>query len=101
MEKIIGRIRGDVTIAKDTHQSGIIDGAVMVTEKAVFELHGMVTGEVTIEEGATVYLRGTVNGDVVNNGGRLEVIGIANARVIRNGGETIIDPDATVRDGLV
>ena len=53
------------------------------------DVSGMVTGDVTVERGGYAVIRGQVNGVVVNNGGRVEVHGMAN-RVQANGGETTI-----------
>lgn len=61
-------------------------------------LHGTIAGNLTIETGARAIIHGTVAGRIYNEGGRVEIFGIADA--VGNGSRdaiTIIDPAANVR----
>lgn len=95
------RIEGDTILNEDTQLHGMIVGSTTVSENTVLHLHGMIIGNLLLEQSSTVYLHGMVNGDVINRGGRLEVFGIVNGKVIRENGETLVDPKAIVLDGVL
>lgn len=73
-----------------------IDGPFAIEEDIA--LYGMVAGDVTLHRGIRFILHGTIAGRIYNEGGRVEIFGIADA--VANGSRdaiTIIDPAAHVR----
>ena len=100
MKVITDKIISDTIISEDTQLHGMIIGRITVVEGVIFHLHGMVIGDLMLREKATVYLHGMVNGNVINKGGYLEVFGCINGRLVRESGETIVDTQAIVREGL-
>lgn len=98
--RIQGKTEADVIISEDSEITGMIIGIVTVAEGIKLIQRGMVIGDLVLKKASTVYMYGMVNGDLYNDGGYLEVFGMVNGRVIRRGGQTLIDPDAKVRDGI-
>jgi hypothetical protein len=75
----------------------MVVGNVTVTPGVTLELSGTVIGGVNLEPSSRAFLRGTVNGDVTNQGGGLEVWGSVKGRIYRNGGTTVVHPNAIVK----
>jgi len=100
MKIIKGKIEGVTFLKEDTILHGMIVGSTTISENILLQLHGMVIGNLILKDNSTVYLYGMVIGDVINKGGHLEVFGIINVKVIRESGNTVIDPKAIVRDGI-
>lgn len=96
MRTISNVIKGDLEVSADTHLLGIVAGSVVVHGGANFLLDGIVSGDVTLASGSSATLRGTVGGSVLNNGGRLEILGIVTGSVQRKDGQTRIDAKAVV-----
>jgi autotransporter passenger strand-loop-strand repeat protein len=64
----------------------VIPGA-RVKSGGSLDVSGMVSGDVTVERGGYAVIRGSVSGTVINNGGTVEIRGMAN-RLQANSGET-------------
>jgi autotransporter passenger strand-loop-strand repeat protein len=77
---------------------GVIDGDATVAEGTHLCLNGMITGNLTVEAGATCELRGTVIGSVINNGGDLQVFGLIQGSLVRQGGRTTVDSRANIKE---
>jgi hypothetical protein len=93
-----GKIEGPFAIEEDTALYGTIAGDATLHRGIRFILHGTIAGNLTIETGARAIIHGTVAGRIYNEGGRVEIFGIADA--VANGSRdaiTIIDPAAHVR----
>jgi len=98
MRAIHDKIEGRFAIKEDIALYGMIAGDATVHRGIRFILHGTIAGNLTIERGARAIIHGTVAGRIHNEGGRVEIFGIADAVV--NGSRdaiTIIDPAAHVR----
>ena len=77
---------------------GVIDGDATVAEGTHLCLNGMITGNLTVEAGATCDLRGTVIGSVINTGGDLQVFGLIQGSLVRQGGHTNVDSRASIKE---
>jgi hypothetical protein len=100
MKTIRSKIEGNTILNEDTELHGMIVGTTTVCEGTVLALHGMVVGDLVLRPDSTVHLHGMVCGDVRNEGGRLDVFGMVQGRVIRADGLTIIHPKAVVLGGM-
>lgn len=100
MKLIRGKLEGDTVLTEDTELHGMIVGTTTVDGGSTLRLHGTVTGNLILEENSSVEMHGMVNGDVYNKGGHLAVFGTVNGRVVREGGQTSIDAQAVIRDGV-
>ena len=96
MRVIENKIEGETIIAEDTELRGMIVGSTVVENGITLQLHGMIVGNLILEKSSLVYLYGAISGDITNKGGYLEIHGFVNGKVIREGGETIIDPKAVI-----
>jgi hypothetical protein len=96
MNRIPGKVEGDVTITEDTQLNGMIVGNATVSRNVTLIAHGLITGNLILSEAAISYVYGTVDGNIINNGGHLEVFGYVKGKVVRQSGETIIDPNAKI-----
>jgi hypothetical protein len=101
MKEIRGKIEGDLVLVEDTNLYGMVVGSVTVPKNIMLRLYGMLAGDLTLEKPSTVYVYGMVNGNIINNGAHLEVFGMVNGGIYRNDGETLVDPNAVVRDGII
>lgn len=90
-------IDGPYVIEEDIALYGTINGGATVQSGRRFILHGTIVGDLKVERGARAILHGTVAGRVYNDGGRVELFGMANA-VANSSGDaiTVIDPAAHV-----
>lgn len=77
---------------------GVIEGDVSVAPGTSLCLNGMITGNLTVEPDATCELRGTVVGSVINAGGELQVYGLIQGSLVRQGGRTVVDSRASIKE---
>jgi cytoskeletal protein CcmA (bactofilin family) len=77
---------------------GVIEGDVTVEPGTRLCLNGMITGNLTIEPDANCELRGTVVGSVINAGGELQVYGRIQGSLVRQGGRTVVDSRANIKE---
>jgi autotransporter passenger strand-loop-strand repeat protein len=77
---------------------GVIDGDATVAQGTHLCLNGMITGNLTIEADASCELRGTVIGSVINSGGELQVFGLIQGSLVRQGGRTVVDSRASIKE---
>lgn len=101
MITISHKITGETTIDQDTQLTGMIVGKTIVSGSVSMIINGMINGDLILESGSYAYVHGIVNGDIVNNGGNLEIFGTVNGKVIRKDGQTTVDTNAIVRDGVL
>ncbi len=98
MKAVHEKIEGPFAIEEDIALYGMIAGDATLRRGVRFILHGTIAGNLTIERGARAIVHGTVAGRIYNDGGRVELFGVADA--VTNGAQdaiTIIDPAAHVR----
>lgn len=95
MLEIRDKFEGNICIKEDTALHGMIKGNVMISDNAIFIIHGMVVGNLIIEN-AKVFIHGMAKGNVTNRSGLLEVYGMIKGKIHKEGGETIIHPKAKV-----
>lgn len=88
MRTVLDKIEGDTVINEDTELLGTIVGCTRVCENIQLDLYGAIIGDLVMEQNSRVYLYGVVSGNVMNNGGHLEIPGMANREVIGDNGET-------------
>lgn len=101
MKVIRSKVEGNTILSEDTQLHGMIVGSTTVSENILLQMHGMIIGNLILKVDSEVYLHGMVNGDVINKGGYLKVFGIVNGKLIRESGDTVVDPKAIVRDGII
>src|SRR3546814_4393359 len=97
MRAVHDKIEGPFAIEENIALYGMVAGDATLHRGIRFILHGTITGNLTIETGARAIIHGTVAGRIYNEGGRVEIFGIADA--VANGSRdaiTIIDPAAHV-----
>ena len=109
MKAVHEKIEGPFAIEEDMALYGMVAGDATLHRGIRFILHGTIAGNLTIETGtiagnltietgARAIIHGTVAGRIYNEGGRVEIFGVADA--VANGSRdaiTIIDPAAHVR----
>jgi cytoskeletal protein CcmA (bactofilin family) len=97
VKAVHNNIDGPYVIEEDIALYGTITGDATLAGGRRFILRGTIVGDFTVERGAHAILHGTVAGRVYNDGGRVELFGMANA-VANSSGDaiTIIDPAAHV-----
>ncbi|MCZ4344134.1 hypothetical protein O4H52_21215 [Sphingomonadaceae bacterium G21617-S1] len=98
MRAVHENIEGPCEIDEDLAVYGLVTAGATLRSGVRLILHGTIAGNLTIETGARAIIHGTVAGRIHNEGGRVEIFGIADAVV--NGSRdaiTIIDPAAHVR----
>ncbi|EJU14597.1 hypothetical protein LH128_02889 [Sphingomonas sp. LH128] len=98
MKAIHDSIEGPFAIEEDIALYGTIAGDATLVSGIRFILHGTIAGTLTVERGSRAIIHGTVAGRIVNDGGRVELFGMADA--IANSSRdaiTVIDPRAHVR----
>ncbi|RSU54839.1 hypothetical protein [Sphingobium yanoikuyae] len=97
MKAVHDTIDGPFAIEEDIALYGTITGGATLRSGRRFILHGTITGDLKLERGGRAILHGTVVGRIYNDGGRVELFGIADA-VANSSGDavTIIDPAAHV-----
>lgn len=90
-------IAGPFTIEEDIALYGTITGGATLCEDKRLILHGTIAGDLTVEKGARAIVHGTVAGRILNDGGRVELLGIAHA-VSNSSADaiTVVDPSAHV-----
>lgn len=98
MRAVHDKIEGPFAIEEDLAIYGLVTGGATLRSGVKLILHGTIAGDLTIEPGARAILHGTVAGRVYNDGGRVELFGIADAVADRApDAVTVIDPVAHVR----
>jgi len=97
LKEELGIIEGDVEIKEEFRLRGIISGSTQVLRGGILHLHGICTGEVRVDPGGIIYLHG-ITKNVLNNGGRVEVFGMITGTLTTLSGNTLIDPDAVIRN---
>ncbi len=80
--------KGHLTVTSVVHESGIIEGAT-IRNGGVLNLSGMSTGDIIVSRGGELNVSGIVNGTIMNNGGSVEVEGIAQRILTKSGRVTI------------
>jgi hypothetical protein len=97
MKAVHDNINGPYAIDEDIALYGTITGSATLGSGKRFILHGTIAGDLRIEKGARAILHGTVAGRIYNEGGHVELFGIADA-VVNSSRDavTIIDPAAHV-----
>lgn len=98
MRAVHENIEGPFAIEEDIALYGTIAGDATLREGRRFILHGTIMGSLTIEPKARAIVHGTVAGRIINEGGRVELFGMADA--VANSADdavTVIDPKAQVR----
>ena len=100
MRAVHETIEGPCTIAEDIALYGTVQGDATLRPGARFILHGTIMGNLIIEPGARAIIHGSVAGRITNNGGRVELFGIADGVAnTTQDAVTVIDPKAYVRGG--
>lgn len=98
MRAVHAKIEGPFAIEDDQAIYGLVTGGATLCSGVKLVLHGTIAGDLIIEPGGRAIIHGTVAGRIYNDGGRVEVFGIADAVSNRSGAAvTIIDPVAHVR----
>lgn len=97
MKAVHDAIDGPFVIEEDIALYGTITGSATLHSGRRFILRGTIAGDLRVERGARAILHGTVAGRIYNDGGRVELYGIADA-VANSSSDTItiIDPAAHV-----
>ena len=90
------KINGDYTIDADLEFHGMVTGNATVIKNVNLILHGMICKSLSVEKDGFAVIYGTISGDLVNKGGRVEVFGMVNGKLIENYGETIIHSGAVI-----
>ena len=94
MERLDGKLEGQLTVTHDVALHGRVVGGVWVMGGAVLTLYGVVTGDLHVDSGGAAIIRGAVNGAVINKGGRVQVFGTIGE--ITGYGTNHVDANATV-----
>lgn len=96
-----GSITGNVTVVAGgkMYVRGAIVGHLVVEKGGRVHVYGNISGNLSVAQGAKVILSGTVGGDAANNGGRLYIdnLGKVVGKLVKNGGDTVVDPKAQVK----
>src|SRR3546814_16491146 len=79
MRAVHDKIEGPFAIEENIALYGMVAGDATLHRGIRFILHGTITGNLTIETGARAIIHGTVAGRIYNEGGRVEIFGIADA----------------------
>src|SRR3546814_10429045 len=79
MRAVHDKIEGPFAIEENIALYGMVAGDATLHRGIRFILHGTITGNLTIETGARAIIHGTVAGRLYNEGGRVEIFGIADA----------------------
>lgn len=98
MKAIHDSIDGPFAIEEDIALYGTITGAATLRSGFRLILHGTIAGSLTVERGSRAIIHGTVAGRIFNDGGRVDLFGMADA--VANSSldaVTVIDPGAHVR----
>ena len=95
-----GKIDGDINLSYELVLHGMTTGNITVTKGGVLILHGMCCQNLMVEKDGHAYLHGLVAGNVLNRGGYLEVYGTVKGHVHTYEGDTFIDPEAVVVEGI-
>src|SRR3546814_3671229 len=77
MRAVHDKIEGPFAIEENIALYGMVAGDATLHRGIRFILHGTITGNLTIETGARAIIHGTVAGRIYNEGGRVEIFGIA------------------------
>src|SRR3546814_21134334 len=93
MRAVHDKIEGPFAIEENIALYGMVAGDATLHRGIRFILHGTITGNLTIETGARAIIHGTVAGRTYNEGGRVEIFGIAAA--VANGSRDAITIIAT------
>jgi len=98
MKAIHDSLEGPFAIEEDIALYGTITGAAILRSGFRLILHGTIAGSLTVERGSRAIIHGTVAGRIFNEGGRVELFGMADG--VANSSldaVTVIDPGALVR----
>lgn len=89
---------GDIIIKPESvlNLHGMCEGSITIEAKGRLYLHGMFSGTITILKGARLLLHGTFNGEIINKG-YCKVWGIVTGSITTDGGETLLDKNATIK----
>lgn len=68
MTNFSGTTKGPVFLDSEAEIRGVVDGDVLVAEKAKLVLYGTVSGDVRVEAGGKALIYGVVAGSIQNNG---------------------------------
>ncbi|WP_237714107.1 hypothetical protein [Novosphingobium sp. Rr 2-17] len=77
MKAVHDNIAGPFAIEEDIALYGTITGGATLCTGRRFILHGTIAGDLRIEKGSRAILHGTVAGGIYNDGGRVELFGMA------------------------
>src|SRR3546814_4588729 len=77
MRAVHDKIEGPFAIEENIALYGMVAGDATLHRGIRFILDGTITGNLTIETGARAIIHGTVEGRLYNEGGRVEIFGIA------------------------
>src|SRR3546814_11003954 len=88
MRAVHDKIEGPFAIEENIALYGMVAGDATLHRGIRFILHGTITGNLTIETGARAIIHGPVAGRIYNEGGRVEIFGIADA--VANGSRAAI-----------
>src|SRR3546814_12884045 len=94
MRAVHDKIEGPFAIEENIALYGMVAGDATLHRGIRFILHGTITGNLTIETGARAIIHGTVAGRIYNEGGRVEIFGIADAVANGSRDATPIRPEA-------
>ena len=97
MKAIHENLDGPMEIHEDVALYGMVSGGATLCSGRRLILRGTIAGDLKVEKGAQAILHGTVAGRIYNEGGRVELYGMADA--VANSSRdavTIIDPGAHV-----
>lgn len=98
MRNEYGKVNGPLAVESDLVMYGMIIEGATVRSGATLTLHGMITGDLIVELGAAAIIYGMVNGTVINNGGRVEILGMVDSVASGPGASTVVHSGAVVRD---
>ena len=79
MRTVHDKIEGPFAIKEDIALYGMVAGDATLHRGIRCILHDTIAGNLTIETGARAIVHGTVAGRIYNEGGRVEIFGIADA----------------------
>ncbi|MBS3921613.1 MAG: hypothetical protein KGZ37_00515 [Nitrosarchaeum sp.] len=97
MEIITNIVKQDMCIDYDLKVTGIIIGNTIIENNGVLILSGIGNGTLTINHTGKCEMYGIFNGIIENNGRTLNIYGIVNGSIIKNSGQTKIDPNAIIK----
>jgi hypothetical protein len=94
-----GQVEGNIYLKEELILYGVATGNIFIRDGGVLELHGICYQNLIVEPGGKVYLHGVVVDNVFNRGGYVEIHGAVEGYVHTLSGDTILGPEATIRQG--